>query len=168
VVNSGHAVYCVIRGVHLMLQSDPNIPKKASTARVEAANYFLLMLDVSAKEGFCLEKALCTFTGYFRGRKIQSLRLALIGWNTPYFFCSTWWNRAMPNGPVYRTLCTLKATLKGDGRLPSFHWPPLVMIISILRRRFVSFVTLTCNLKGSGGCLASPRMLWLFKFILGY
>ena len=129
-VNNGHAVYCVIRGVHLMLQSDPDILEirrvlnKASAAGVEAANYFLLMLDVSAKEGFCLEKVLCTFTGYFRGQKIQSLRLALIGWNTPYLFRSTWWNRAMPNGLVYRTLCTLKATLKGDGRLPNFHWPP--------------------------------------------
>jgi len=52
VINNGHAVYCVIRAVHLMLQADPfileirHVLDIASVVGVEATNYFLLMLDV--------------------------------------------------------------------------------------------------------------------------
>ena len=130
VINSGHADYCVLRGVHMMLQDDPDVSEIrrildiASAAGVESANYFLMMLDASEESGFEVERAISTFTRFFRSQKLQQLRLCLSGRNTPYFFRSFWWDREMPKSLVLRTLCTSKDTCKGDGRLPGFHWPP--------------------------------------------
>lgn len=78
-----------------MLQSDPDVSAIsrildiASAAGVESANYFLMMLDVSATSGFLVERAVSTFTRFFRTQKLQQLRLRLSGWNTPFYFTLT-------------------------------------------------------------------------------
>lgn len=131
IIESGHADYCVLRGVHLMFQPDPNVAEIrrvleiASAAKVEAANYFLMMLDASAAGGLEIERAISTFTRFFRAQKLGELRLCMVGWRTPYWnhACTLLWSRPMPEGLVLRTLCPSKDTCKGDGRLPGFDWP---------------------------------------------
>jgi len=63
-------------GMHLMLESDPNIPEirhileHAYANGFEPARYFLLLLDSSTREGCCLERTVSTFKGFFESRKL--------------------------------------------------------------------------------------------------
>lgn len=79
VINIGHADYCVLNGVHMMLQSDPDVSgirrilDIAFVARFESTDYFLMMLDVLATSSFVVERAVSTFTRFFRAQKLQQL-----------------------------------------------------------------------------------------------
>ena len=130
-VENGHADYCILRAVILMFDLKPNVTEVrrvltiVSTARVESADYYLEMLDASAEGGENIDRAISTFTRFFKAQKLHALRLHMMCWRTPYWICacSFRWSRPMPNGLVLKTLCVSKDTCNGDGRLPGFHWP---------------------------------------------
>jgi hypothetical protein len=87
-----------------MFQPDPNVVEIrrvleiAYAAEVEAADYFLMMLDASAAGGLEIERAISTFTRFFRAQKLGELRLCMAGWRTPYWIRphSLRWSRPMP------------------------------------------------------------------------
>ena len=56
-INSGHADYCVLRGVHMSFQNDSDVAdilrilEISYATSVESADYFLMLLDASAIGG---------------------------------------------------------------------------------------------------------------------
>lgn len=68
---SGHALFCVVRAAQMLHQPHPNLPKiqfvLSNPYFVESyeATYFMIMLRVSASEGFNRDHVLSLFNDLF-------------------------------------------------------------------------------------------------------
>jgi len=73
-VESGHADYCVLRALSPMYDIEPDVVENirilnlASAAEVETADYFLRLLGASSVEGEEVERAISTFTKFFKAQ----------------------------------------------------------------------------------------------------
>jgi len=130
-VESGHAEYCMLRALSLMYDIKPDVVETrrvlniASAAEVRAVDYFLMLLDASIVGGEEVERAISTFTRFFKAHTLGELRRNMVGWRIPFWVRtrSFWWSRPIPDGLVLRTLFKSKDTCKGDGRLLGFYSP---------------------------------------------
>jgi len=89
-IEGGHVDYCVMCGVNLLYDTEPDVEDVrrvlniASVAEAEVVDYFLMLLDASAKGGKNIDRAVSTFTRFFQAQKLSTLRLHMVGWGTPY------------------------------------------------------------------------------------
>lgn len=124
----------------------------ASVAEVEAVDYFLMLLDASAVGGEEVERAISTFTIFFKAQTLRGLRRNMVGWRIPFWVCtrSVWWSRPILDGLVLRTLFQYLA----------FIDLVLGKIMNIRKPKFASSIDLTLNSIVSQGCstLVSPFM----------
>ena len=71
-IKNGHPDYCVLRGVSLLHEIDPNEEKVwhllniVSASKDEEVDYFLMLLDASAEGTEGINKDISTFTRFFR------------------------------------------------------------------------------------------------------
>jgi len=103
-IESGHADYCVLHGLHLLFSEFPDVTEICRILEIaytaESADFFLIMLDEQAAGGHEVEREISTFTRFFRAQKLSELRPCMIGWRTPYWIHarSFWWSIPMPDG----------------------------------------------------------------------
>jgi len=170
-IKSGHADYCILRVTSLLYDDETNVVKArhvleiASKAKVESADYFLVMLDAFTAGGKNVETSISNFTKFFQARKLSAFHRHMIGWGTPFWnhVRPLFWSRCMPDGLILKTLCPSKGTCKGDGRMPGYN--SISPITNIHKLKCVSFVALTVSFVASEGNSVSGQFSMIIKLV---